>query len=356
MQEHLPDLLPYRFDLPDAQIARHPPASRDGGRLLDLSDARSGPVDRQIRDLPSLLRPGDLLILNDVRVRRARLSARRASGGAVEVLLAGAAEALVRPGRRLKAGERLSCGSGCVELLEQLPEGRWRVALHPSAEQLEREAGAMPLPPYLGRDAEPEDEARYQTVYASGRSGLKASAAPTAGLHLTEALLAEIAGRGVEVGHVGLEVGLGTFLPLRAQQLAEGLLHEERYELPPATWEQIAACRARGGRVVAVGTTAARVLEGAAGPGVGATRLFIRPGWRFRQVDALLTNFHLPESSLLMLCCAFGGTARVMAAYRHAVGAGYRFFSYGDAMLLAPEGIVGSAGFNGGAGLVRGAV
>lgn len=350
MQERLPELEPYWFDLPEAQIARRPPERRDGGRLLDLGGA--GLADRRVTDLPGLFRAGDLLVLNDVRVRRARLAARRESGGAVEVLLVGEGEALLRPARRLRAGESLRCGSGRVELLEAGPEGRWRVALHPSAEALEAEAGSIPLPPYLGREAEEEDQRRYQTVYASDRSGLRASAAPTAGLHLTEEILAGVAAAGAGVARVGLEVGLGTFLPLRAQQLAEGLLHEERYDLPAEAAEQIAACRARGGRVVAVGTTSARVLEsaaaalgegGAGGGGSGGwaavrgrTRLFIRPGYRFRAVDALVTNFHLPGSSLLMLCCALGGRDRVMAAYRHAVEAGYRFFSYGDAMFLGP--------------------
>ncbi|HNH48019.1 MAG TPA: tRNA preQ1(34) S-adenosylmethionine ribosyltransferase-isomerase QueA [Myxococcota bacterium] len=321
----------FDFDLPEDQIARFPLPQRDASRLLVVG---ATPPDHQIHQLPSLLRAGDLLVLNDVRVRRARLAARRATGGEVEALLVGADEALLRPARRLKVGERLICGAGHLVLVAQRADGCWQVRGDPDLATLEQTAGSLPIPPYLGRQAEQADAERYQTVYASDRSGFAASAAPTAGLHISPALLEELQQRGVELARVGLEVGLGTFQPLREEQLREGKLHVERYDLPVETWEAIARTRARGGRVVAVGTTVTRVLESAPGPGQGETTLFIRPGFSFRQVDLLLTNFHLPQSSLLMLVCAFGGKEAVLSAYAHAIAAGYRFYSYGDAMLL----------------------
>ncbi len=323
--------LDFDFELPEVQIARFPLPKRDASRLLVVGATNE---DHHIHALPALLRAGDLLVLNDVRVRRARLSARRATGGEVEALLVGPDEALLRPSRRLKVGERLVCGDGHLLLLQQRADGCWQVRGEPDMATLERTAGSLPIPPYLGRQAEEADAERYQTVYASERSGFAASAAPTAGLHISPELLDQLKERGVELARVGLEVGLGTFQPLREEQLREGKLHAERYDLPVETWEAIERTRARGGRVVAVGTTATRVLESASGPGQGETTLFIRPGFQFRQVDLLLTNFHLPQSSLLMLVCAFGGRERVLNAYAHAISAGYRFYSYGDAMLL----------------------
>jgi S-adenosylmethionine:tRNA ribosyltransferase-isomerase len=328
----------FDFELPDTAIARFPPAARDGGRLLVVGD---GLWDSQIQRLPDFLKAGDLLVFNDVRVRKARLSAIRSSGGKVEVFLAGSLEeglysALLKPARRLKVGERLLCGSGFVELVERQSELVWKVQCWPDARTLEQEAGSIPLPPYLGREPVLEDQARYQTVFASERSGFAASAAPTAGLHFTEALLEQLIQKQVQQVRVALEVGLGTFQPLKEENLKSGLLHEEPFELSEPVWQALEQTRASGGRIVAVGTTSARVLEGAVGPGQGSTRLFIRPGYRFKKIDLLFTNFHLPRSSLLMLVSAFGGHSRVMAAYRHAVTAGYRFFSYGDAMLLFP--------------------
>lgn len=336
-RDALPALDPYDFDLPDAAIARHPAPERDRARLLVVG---AGLDDASVADLPERLAPGDLLVVNDVRVHPARLRARRATGGAVEVLLAGPHpagwEAFVRPSRRIVPGERLGCGPGEVELVERLPGGTWAVRCHPDVDTLTAAAGEIPLPPYLGRPPTAADAERYQTVYArAGR--LRAAAAPTAGLHFTAALLDRLAARGVARASVTLEVGAGTFKPLDAEALARGELHPERFVVPEATWAALAAARARGGRVVAVGTTVARVLESAEGPGEGTTRLFVREGHRFRRVDRLFTNFHLPRSSLLMLVAAFGGHARVMAAYRHAVAAGYRFYSYGDAMLLDPD-------------------
>jgi S-adenosylmethionine:tRNA ribosyltransferase-isomerase len=273
------------------------------------------------------------VVVNDARVHPARLRTWRDTGGAVEVLLVGGGEALVRPSRRLREGERLVCGPGHVRLGASLGGGRWKVVCEPDVDTLTASAGEIPLPPYLGRAPTAEDAERYQTVYARATGDLRAAAAPTAGLHLTPRLLAALDARGVERVSVTLEVGLGTFRPLTEEQLAAGALHTERYHVPEATWAALAGAR----RVVAVGTTVARVLESATGPGAGSTELFIREGFAFRRVDALLTNFHLPRSSLLMLVCAFGGRDRVMTAYRHAVTEGYRFYSYGDAMFLTRD-------------------
>lgn len=246
------------------------------------------------------------------------------------MLLAGGDEALVRPSRRLRVGERLACGPGHVVLRARLPDGRWRVACEPDVDTLTASAGELPLPPYFGRAPTAEDEVRYQTTYARSGGALRGAAAPTAGLHLTPRIFSELAARGVQVASLTLEVGLGTFRPLGAEQIARGALHAERFDIPAETWEAVQAAK----RVIGVGTTVARALESATGSGPGTTELFIREGYSFARVDALLTNFHLPRSSLLMLVCAFGGRARVLDAYRHAVSAEYRFYSYGDAMLL----------------------
>lgn len=339
-----PRLLAYDYDLPDELIARHPPDERDGGRLMDLSGP--GLVHRAVRDLPALLGAGDLLVVNDTRVLSARLRARRRSGAAIEALLLSDDDlgpALVRPARRLRVGEELDVINASGQIVGQLrwmgmgEDGTSTVACAPSAAALMAAAGEVPLPPYLGRPAEEADAVRYQTVYA-GPAG--AVAAPTAGLHLTPALLAALAGRGVGLARLTLHVGAGTFRNLRPQDLDTGLLHEERFHISAECAAQLAEVRARGGRVVAVGTTSARALESAAEPdgavraGPGVTRIFIRPGYRFRAVDLLLTNLHLPQSSLLMMVSAFAGTERVRAAYAEAVASRYRFFSYGDAMLL----------------------
>ncbi len=296
----------------------------------------------EIRELPDLLSPGDLLVVNDTRVLKARLRARRASGGRVEVLLLGRGpgpvEALLRPGRRLKEGERLQVGEGGeIRLCERLEGGSWRVEARPSPEALMGSAGEIPLPPYLGRDPEAEDEFRYQTVYAQVPGAV---AAPTAGLHLSEALLQQMKDRGIERASITLHVGPGTFQPVRPEQLRAGELHAEWFSVPPVTVEAVRKCRERGRRVIAVGTTVARTLESATlqgrvpEAGDGVTRLFLREGHLFRCMDGLLTNFHLPGTSLLMLVCAFGGKERVLEAYREAIRRNYRFYSYGDAMLL----------------------
>ena len=328
----------WAFDLPEAQIARFPPLERDGGRLLVVG---SDLADRQVREFPSLLRNDDLLVLNDVRVRRARLRASRETGGAVEVLVLRAegdeGEALVRPARKLRLGEVLRAGTGHITLLERLEEGVVRVAFSPSLASIEAEVGEIPLPPYLDRAATPEDDSRYQTVFHR-RGPLEGAAAPTAGLHLSEDLLRRIDVAGVERVHVTLEVGLGTFRPVTAEQLAAGQLHPERYDVPEGTWAALERAKAQGRRVVAVGTTVVRTLESASAPGRGETRILLQPGWVPNRVGAIFTNFHLPRRSLLMLVAAFGGRERTFAAYRHAVRNGYRFFSYGDACFFPAPG------------------
>lgn len=340
-----PRLLPYDYVLPDELIARHPAPRREEARLLVVApEANRG---HRVRDLPSLLEPGDLLVVNDTAVMPARLRLRRESGAAVEALLLapgpGPVPAMVRPAGRLRVGEALRLDPPHPELPDavviprrRLAGGEWELEVLPEVERVMRLAGHVPLPPYLGRADEPEDRLRYQTVYA-GPPG--AVAAPTAGLHLSEGVLAELARAGVGLARVTLHVGPGTFRNLRPEDLDAGLLHPEPWWIPAETAEAVAATRARGGRVVAVGTTTVRALESAAEggrlrAGGGSTRLFVREGFRFQVVDRLLTNFHLPKSSLLMLVSAFAGRARVLAAYAEAVREGYRFYSYGDAMLL----------------------
>lgn len=329
------------FSLDPALIAQQPCAERDGSRLMvvggDLAEARA-------RDLPRFLRDGDLLVCNEAPVHRARLRACRGSGGQVEVLLASPAcvglgapddgtwEALVRPSRRLRAGEVLAAGAGSITLLAR-HGATWHVRLHPDLETLGRTAGEIPLPPYLHRPPVPEDAERYQALHADP-AGLPCAAAPTAGLHFTPALRAELAARGVQWCALQLQVGLGTFQPLGPDQLARGELHPERFVIPAETWAAIVRAGREGRRVIAVGTTTLRAIESAVGAGPGVTRLFVRPGARIRRVDGLLTNFHLPRSSLLLLACTFAGRERVLAAYARAASSGYRFFSYGDCTLL----------------------
>jgi S-adenosylmethionine:tRNA ribosyltransferase-isomerase len=333
----------WEFDLPEGCIATHPAPERDGARLLHVPLSGGEPVDRRVRELPSLLRAGDLLVFNDSKVMAARLRARRASGGRVELLLLepgpGPVACLARPARRLRVGERLQLGGGGEAVVLSLPddEGLLRVATTPEPAALMASQGEMPLPPYLGRAATAADAERYQTVYAGP---LGSAAAPTAGLHFTPAVLEALSEAGVGRATVTLHVGIGTFRPLREEDLARGHLHQEPIEVPHETAARIAATRAAGGRVIAVGTTATRVLEarsdGAGGvhPGGGVTDLFLRPPQRLRVVDGLLTNFHLPRSSLLMLVACLIGRERLLQAYATAIGRGYRFYSYGDAMLL----------------------
>jgi S-adenosylmethionine:tRNA ribosyltransferase-isomerase len=331
--------------LPRDRIAQHPAPERDAARLYVL-DRAGAPAHARVRDLPDWLREGDLLVVNETRVLPARLRGRKASGGAAEALLLGELEsgpgyrALLRVSGRLRPGLRLLFGSGDAALeatvVEVRDAGEVDLAFPPGSAPLA--LGEAPLPPYIRRAAPmAADLERYQTVFARVPGSV---AAPTAGLHLTPELLEALRARGVERSELVLHVGPGTFRPLRPADLHAGVLHGEHYELPPACTQAVARTRDRGGRVVAVGTTAARVLEACASdegslrPGVGVTDLFLRPGSRFRAVDALLTNFHLPRSSLLLLVAAFAGRERVLAAYGDAVARGYRFYSYGDAMLI----------------------
>lgn len=343
----------YQFDLPSDRIAQAPPTVRGQSRLLVLprsADAPGGRVDTMFEELPKYLRDGDLLVLNDTKVIPARVDFKRATGGIVRGLLLG----LPRGGRvqlmleskgRLAAGDVLAIGDGdaSLELAEHVGGGMWIGVLHGDAAADELfKRGRMPLPPYIKRTkgGDPRDaldRERYQTVFAQAEGAI---AAPTAGLHFTDAMIARLRDRGIRTTTVTLHVGLGTFLPVRDDDLTRHKMHKERWELPDATAKDIAVTRAAGGRVVAVGTTVVRALESAARSGRvfagrGETDLFIRPPFTFRVVDALLTNFHLPKSTLLMLVSAFAGRERVLDAYRHAVSHGYAFFSYGDAMLIS---------------------
>ena len=334
----------FNYELPDALIAREPAARRADSRLLHLDGATGSIVDRAFRDLPALLRAGDLMVFNDTRVVPARLYARKATGGRAEILLERVIDgprALVQ----LKAskppapGSTLAVDGGGAARVAGRDGEFWVLEFDRPAAAVFESQGEMPLPPYLRRAPESWDRERYQTVYAREPGAV---AAPTAGLHFDEATIEACRAAGVDTARVTLHVGAGTFQPVRADDVADHVMHAERAEVPAATCAAIAACRARGGRVLAIGTTAVRALECAAAadplaPWSGDTRLFITPGYRFRVVDRLLTNFHLPESTLLMLVSAFAGTARVLAAYRHAVAQQYRFFSYGDAMLVEPD-------------------
>lgn len=338
----------FHYELPPELVAQHPLPARAGSRLLHL--CRDGAVeDLAFPDLARLLRPGDLLVVNDTRVIPARMLGHKRSGGRVEMLverLLDEHRALVqlRSSHAPHAGSWLDFGADSVRVLERREPFFVLEFPAPVMTVLGR-SGHVPLPPYIRRTDGAADQERYQTVYAREPGAV---AAPTAGLHFDEPLLARLAAAGVGLARVTLHVGAGTFAPLRAGQLAAGRLHAERVEVGAATVATIGAARAAGGRIVAVGTTVVRALEAAAAAGplaplAGETDLFIRPGFRFRVADALVTNFHLPGSSLLMLACAFGGRAPVLAAYRHAVCQRYRFFSYGDAMFFERQPVPGEA-------------
>ena len=340
----------FQFDLPEELIAQFPAEQRRASRLLCLDGARGELADRQFVDLPALLNPGDLLVLNDTRVIPARLFGQKETGGRVEVLV----ERLLN-GHELLAHVRASKSPkpGTVLILSPTVRaimlGREGELFHlritddsnpgrPLLAILE-ELGHMPLPPYIQRADESADRERYQTVFAE-RPG--AVAAPTAGLHFDKAMLDQLVGQGIEIARVTLHVGAGTFQPVRVENIQEHHMHAEWIEVNETVCRLVEATRERGGRIIAVGTTSVRCLESAARNGKlqpfsGDTDIFIYPGYRFRIVDALITNFHLPESTLLMLVCAFAGYDNVMRAYRHAVQQRYRFFSYGDAMFLTRE-------------------
>jgi S-adenosylmethionine:tRNA ribosyltransferase-isomerase len=332
----------FHYELPETLIAQQPLAERSASRLLSLDGATGELADRQIRDFPSLLRPGDLLVFNDTRVIPARLYALKESGGRVEVMLERPLEgytALVhaRASKPLRPDMPLLSRGGTLRTIEKRGD-LWVIELPEPALPFFERYGQMPLPPYIRREPDAADIKRYQSVFARHRGAV---AAPTASLHFDDALLAAIEARGVERAFITLHVGAGTFQPVRTDALDAHVMHAEFVEVTPDTCARAEAARRRGGRVVAVGTTVVRALESAAGGGelrpyVGDSSLFIVPGFRFRVVDAMLTNFHLPESTLLMLVSAFAGRETVLAAYRHAVAGGYRFFSYGDAMYLTP--------------------
>lgn len=331
----------FDFSLPDRLIAQHPPLQRGASRLLYAHDGAL--EDRHFADLLGMLNASDVLVLNDTRVIKARLFGSKETGGKVEVLVERVLDehevlAQVRASKSPQAGSMLLLSDALtVEVLGR--EGEFYhlrfSSDEPVLDLLER-YGQLPLPPYITHAADGEDERRYQTVFAREAGAV---AAPTAGLHFDAVMLQALRDKGVSIAHVTLHVGAGTFQPVRTEHIHEHAMHSERYQIPQATVDAIAKARVSGGRVIAVGTTSLRALESAAlhGPlqaGSGETRIFITPGFRFQVVDVLLTNFHLPRSTLLMLVCAFGGMQNMLAAYRHAVDKEYRFFSYGDAMLI----------------------
>ena len=334
----------FDFVLPPELIAQHPAPERSASRLLDGRSAP--PVDRVFRELPALLEPGDLLVFNNTKVIKARLYGAKASGGAVEALvervLPGTREvwAHLRASKSPKPGAVVSFAEGAfqAEVLGRCgpDNGLFHLRLSGDPFALLEQYGHVPLPPYIEHGDSEDDVRRYQTVFAKEPGAV---AAPTAALHFDEGVLAALAARGVGTAHVTLHVGAGTFQPVRVDKIAEHKMHSEWFEVEPATVAAIDACRARGGKVVAVGTTTLRALESAAQGGAlvaGAreTDIFITPGFEFRVVDRLVTNFHLPKSTLMMLVSAFAGYEHIMALYRHAIEQRYRFFSYGDAMLL----------------------
>lgn len=331
----------FHFDLPESLIARHPLAERRGSRLLVL-DGPSGELShRHFADLLGYLRPGDLMVFNDTRVIPARLFGQKASGGKLEILVERVLDeervlAHVRSSKSPKPGSRILIDGGAeaemVARHDALFELRFAEPVLPLLERV----GHMPLPPYIDRPDEAEDRERYQTVYARNAGAV---AAPTAGLHFDEPLLEAIRAKGVATAFVTLHVGAGTFQPVRVERIEDHHMHREWLQVDQAVVDAVAACRARGGRVIAVGTTSVRSLESAARDGelkafAGETDIFLYPGRPFHVVDALVTNFHLPESTLLMLVSAFAGYRETMAAYATAVAEGYRFFSYGDAMFI----------------------
>lgn len=346
----------FDFHLPEELIAQEPAAERAASRMLTLDRATGSWQDRQFREFPGVLRAGDLLVLNDSRVIPARLFAHRTGlhtqtnhrvTGRTQILLAEQLsewewKALARPGRKVLTGETLTFGDGALraEVIAHGEFGERTLRFAPVADffgTVER-LGHMPLPPYIHREDRAGDRERYQTVYARERGSV---AAPTAGLHFTPEILTEIRRRGVEIAYVTLHVGLGTFQPVRVERVEDVRLHAERYTISPETANAINAAHREGRRIVAAGTTTVRTLEHCALQGLeftphsGSTSIFISPGFEFRVVRALLTNFHLPHSTLLMLVSAFAGREQVLGAYRHAVEERYRFFSYGDCMFIS---------------------
>src|SRR5215210_4947146 len=325
------------YRLPEGLIAQRPAAPRDSSRLM-VVDVRKRSIDHRVfRDLPRFLRPGDAVVLNETRVLPARLTACRPGGGETELLFLrdlgterNVWEVMARPSRRLRAGMALSIGDYDLRVVKPLEEGRWVIAGTDVPEMLRRH-GQMPLPPYI--EATPEAEREYQTVYARNEGS---AAAPTAGLHFTRELLGEVERAGARISRVTLHIGSGTFSPVRSEKLADHRMHAEHYHVPDVAARAVGEAQ----RVIAVGTTVARTLESWAATGVreGESELFIRPGYRWRAVDVLLTNFHLPRSTLLAMVMSFAGESLIREAYEVAVEECYRFFSFGDAMLLLSGG------------------
>jgi len=334
----------FDFALPDHLIAQHPTSERSASRLLDGS--QSSPVDRIFRELPQLLHPADLLVFNDTKVIKARLFGEKATGGKVELLIERVLNnhevvAHMKVSKKPLPGAKLYMAGGSRGGFEAVLLGRWpdeqgplfHLRLSNDPYQMMEKHGRVPLPPYISHADSHEDEERYQTVFARAPGAV---AAPTAALHFDEALLNVLDGMGIHRAAVTLHVGAGTFQPVKTEKITEHTMHSEWYEVPNETQQAIAACHARGGKVIAVGTTTVRTLESWASSGhsSGDTQIFITPGFEFRVVDKLITNFHLPKSTLMMLVSAFAGYEHIMALYRHAIAQQYRFFSYGDAMLL----------------------
>lgn len=338
----------FSYHLPEELIAQAPLSERSASRLLVLDGATGAVADRAMGDLPAYLRSGDLLVFNDTRVVAARVAGTKPSGGRVEIFLervkaqshgVPGSEALVqlRASKPIREGLEITTAGGVVRVLGR-EDDLWRITVPGDALEFFETWGEVPLPPYIHRAADSVDRERYQSIFAREKGAV---AAPTASLHFDAPLMERLNSIGVAHEFVTLHVGAGTFQPLRVDDLSEHKMHAERVSVSAATWSAIQRTRAAGGRVVAVGTTVVRALESVALQGVapwsGETRLFIRPGFDFRVVDALVTNFHLPESTLLMLVSAFAGREHVLAAYAHAVRHRYRFFSYGDAMLVMPS-------------------
>ncbi len=334
----------FRVDIPADLIAQPPPAVWGARRLLCVDGGAEQLRDRQFSDLPDLLQPGDLLVFNNTRVMNARLFGRKQTGGKVEVLIERIIDdhnalAHLRASKSPKAGTLLNIGDADVRVTGRAGTLFTLWSPHVSFAELMKSRGHMPLPPYISREDADADRERYQTVYAEHEGAV---AAPTAGLHFTPQIMTQLQAMGVEFAWVTLHVGAGTFQPVRVDDLSRHVMHKEWLEVSPQVCDQVEAAKARGGRVVAVGTTSVRSLETAAAGGklqpfTGETQLFITPGFQFHVVDMLLTNFHLSESTLLMLVSAFAGYEEIMHAYQHAVEQQYRFFSYGDAMLITPS-------------------
>ena len=346
------NLSDYYFDLPEDRIAKYPPENRDGGRLMVVPKCWDKGVREHhsslIVDLPHILQKGDLLVINNTKVIPSRIFGKRRTGGKVEIFVLSydihknTAIVMAKPSRKLKESETIFLDNGdnyTLDVIEKREDGQLLVAFHQSIVDVLEKCGQMPIPPYLQREAEEMDKDRYQTVFAHHEGAV---AAPTAGLHLSEQLIEKLVKKGVEFAEITLHVGIGTFRNLRKEDIERGTLHHESFVVSEKCVEAIQACKKRKGRLIAVGTTVTRTLESVFQqkkqmvPMVGKTDIFIREGFEFSVVDGLITNFHLPKSSLLMLVSAISGRERILQIYKQAVEEKYRFFSYGDAMLLLP--------------------